>query len=148
MIERPVRLLDLAPTVLELVGLPPLEEAEGTSLLPLLRGGQVELPRAFVVETFFRGPAKIGVWSDGWQLVENRDGHPGTNRFELQATGEPQDGARTSQALERADVLRSLARHYRDWEAVHPAAEPRRRTRDLSAADLAQLRALGYVDDE
>ncbi len=37
--EEPVSLVDLVPTLLDLLGLPPLEKVDGASLLPLVRGG-------------------------------------------------------------------------------------------------------------
>jgi len=147
-VERPVRLLDLAPTLLELAGAPPLQEAEGLSLAPLLRGDEVELPAAFPAETFFRNHDKGAMWSDGWLFVQTRDGHPGTNRIELQATGKVQDGARTSLSLEHPEELRRLAEQWRTWSDAHPLRPPTRRTRDLSDADVEQLRALGYVGEE
>ena len=37
-VAAPVRSIDIAPTILDWLGLSPLEQADGTSLLPLLRG--------------------------------------------------------------------------------------------------------------
>ena len=39
-IDAPVRLIDLAPTLLELTGAAPLDAVQGVSLVPLLRGGE------------------------------------------------------------------------------------------------------------
>ncbi len=51
-VDTPVRLADLAPTLLELVGAPPLEGVEGRSLRPLWEGdGQAEPWPAAYVET-------------------------------------------------------------------------------------------------
>jgi arylsulfatase A-like enzyme len=44
-ITEPVSLVDVAPTVLDLLGLPPLPGADGTSLAPLLTGAADRLPR-------------------------------------------------------------------------------------------------------
>ncbi|GAA5179477.1 sulfatase-like hydrolase/transferase [Rugosimonospora acidiphila] len=44
-------LVDIAPTILDLAGLPPMQPADGRSLLPLLRGEQVtDWPKQFVAE--------------------------------------------------------------------------------------------------
>jgi len=46
-IDAPVSLIDLAPTLLELTGAEPLRDVQGTSLVPLLRGG--ELPERLLL---------------------------------------------------------------------------------------------------
>jgi arylsulfatase A-like enzyme len=46
------RLIDVGPTLLDLAGLPPLPEADGTTLAPLLRGKRME-PLQLVAETGF-----------------------------------------------------------------------------------------------
>jgi arylsulfatase A-like enzyme len=46
-IDAPVSLIDLAPTLLELSGAEPLRDVQGTSLVPLLRGG--ELPERLLL---------------------------------------------------------------------------------------------------
>ena len=40
-VDQAVSILDVAPTILELVGAAPLEDADGRSLVPLLRGGSL-----------------------------------------------------------------------------------------------------------
>lgn len=73
-VRQPVELVDVAPTLLELTGLPPLEESHGVSLLPYMerqgRGGGAGRP-AFSEY----GDTRIHtVQSDGWKLVFNPDG--------------------------------------------------------------------------
>lgn len=51
-VEEPVSLIDVAPTLLDALGLPPLPEAEGRSLAPALRG-EALAPRAVTAETFY-----------------------------------------------------------------------------------------------
>ncbi|MEW5806693.1 MAG: sulfatase-like hydrolase/transferase [Acidobacteriota bacterium] len=51
-VKRNVGLVDIAPTILEIVDLPPLKEIDGQSLLPLLRGQNVVLPD-YEMESFF-----------------------------------------------------------------------------------------------
>ncbi len=52
-IDALTRLIDIGPTVLELAGLPPLKEADGQSLLPLIEGDQNLAPRLLYAETGF-----------------------------------------------------------------------------------------------
>jgi arylsulfatase A-like enzyme len=68
------RLLDLAPTALDLMGRPPLAEAEGVSLAPTLAGRAQAIPPAYI-ET--RQPWSSYGWSpleavrrDGWKLIQ------------------------------------------------------------------------------
>ena len=69
-VERPVSLLDLYPTLIDLAGLPAQEGLEGVSLVPLLRDpGTVREP---VVMTFEKG--NHAVRSDRWRYIRYADG--------------------------------------------------------------------------
>ena len=73
-IERPVRLLDLMPTILDYAAVPVPDGIEGRSLLPLLRDedAAVDLPETFVAETRFRRQNKIAAYAKEWKYIENR----------------------------------------------------------------------------
>jgi arylsulfatase A-like enzyme len=147
-IERPVRLLDLMPTLLDYAGVPAPEGLRGVSLLPLIRGEveDVALPDRFAVETQFQKADKIGLYSGDWAYIESRDRHRGTSPSELQRLGVKEDGRRTNQARRFPEVVRDMAAHLDRWEAEHPKAEPTLRTRDLPPLQRDQLRALGYLE--
>jgi len=147
-IDRPVRLLDLMPTLLDYAGVPLPAGVRGVSLLPLMRGeaDEVSLPDRFVVETQFQDADKIGVYSRDWKYIENRDGHRGTNPNALHRVGVTEDGTRTDVARQFPDVARDLAVHLERWEGEHPKAEPTLRTRDLPPLQREQLQALGYLE--
>lgn len=70
LIETPVSLLDLVPTVLDLAGCPPSAEVplDGRSLTPLLKG-QGQLDRAAV---YVEMGVTRGVISENWQYLELR----------------------------------------------------------------------------
>lgn len=51
-VEQPVRLVDLAPTLLELAGAPALEGADGRSLVPLIEGRPSGPPPPLYAETY------------------------------------------------------------------------------------------------
>ena len=78
-IDRPVRLLDLAPTILDLARIPLPDHLQGVSLVPLIRGDDDAdtPPERFFVETEIRHAEKIGVYTTEWKYFENRDGHEG-----------------------------------------------------------------------
>ena len=133
----PARLVDVAPTVLDLLGLPPLAGADGRSLARLL-AGQEPPPEPAYVETY--QPWLSYGWSPlravrhrGWKLIDAPrpelyalDQDPGEERNLISA--EPARAAELQRLLQQAVAL--------------PAAAP------AAAADpeaLARLRALGYT---
>ncbi|TNF40878.1 MAG: iduronate-2-sulfatase, partial [Bacteroidetes bacterium] len=69
-IERPVDLMTIFPTLADLCGLKPPEGLSGFSLLPLLRGEKMELPPALM--TYMKG--NHAVRSDRWRYIVYSDG--------------------------------------------------------------------------
>jgi arylsulfatase A-like enzyme len=146
-VDRPVRLLDLMPTLLDYAGIAGPEGMAGRSLMPLLRDAEddVDLPEIFVVETQFREADKIAAYSGEWIYIENRDHHGGTNPRAVQRGGAPANGARTDLADREASVVQEHAAYLKRWEQRHPRAEPNVRDDELSEGLEKQLRALGYL---
>jgi arylsulfatase A-like enzyme len=114
-----VRLTDLAPTLLELAGVPLAEgEMDAQSLVPLLEEGAPRIDRV----ALFRGEGSIGVRAEGWKyarevvapegMVVERlydlRSDPGETRDLSQAA--PDDLARMRQLL-AAQLLRSRSLH-------------------------------------
>jgi arylsulfatase A-like enzyme len=147
-IERPVRLLDLMPTVLDYAGIPGPAAMAGTSLMPLLRdpASAVELPGAFVVETQFRSNNKTALYTDEWIYIENRDGHRGANPRALQRVGAAADGARTDLADRHPDVVEAHASRLKRWVKAHPRANPTMARTPLPEATRQELQSLGYLE--
>lgn len=131
------RLVDLAPTVLDLTGLPPLEGTDGVSLVPTLEGAEQEIPPAYL-ET--RQPWITYGWSpleavrtERWKLVLA----PRPELYDLMA--DPQEA--TNRIADERPVVRRLqavARERKERPVVGSST-----TADAEA--LAQLRALGYL---
>lgn len=147
-VEQPVRLLDLMPTVLDYVGVAGPDAMRGQSLMPVLRdpAAEIDLGGAFVVESQFRGSNKIGLYSGEWKYVENRDDHSGTSPRELHRMGKLEDGTRTDLSSEHPDVAERMARALSDWERRNVKAPPTLAVGEPSAEEAQQLRALGYID--
>jgi arylsulfatase A-like enzyme/Flp pilus assembly protein TadD len=131
------RLVDLAPTVLDLLGLPGLPRADGVSLAPTLAGGAQEIPPAYLES---RQPWIAYGWAPlaairhgGWKLIAA----PRPELYDL--------GADPGEGVNRVDAERRRARalqvHLRAAEA-EPAARSEA-TNDPEV--LAELRALGYL---
>jgi arylsulfatase A-like enzyme len=147
-VEQPVRLMDLMPTVLDAAGLPVPRGTAGISLMPAVRepGTPLPLPEYFVAETFLRGRDKAAAYGKEWRFYDNTDEHPGTARFELQVAGHPEDGRRTSLLGSHKELATEMNDFLKMWRKQNPPAAPRPHKQAISDVEMEQLRALGYVD--
>jgi len=75
-VQEPVSLIDLAPTLLEFLGLKPINNISGKSVLPLLRGQNVNLNRHLLAETTRQGPDRVA-------LIKGRDKYIYSPKFRL-----------------------------------------------------------------
>jgi choline-sulfatase len=135
--DAPVRLVDVAPTVLELAGLPPLPDVDGVSVVPLLSGRRQAAEPAFLETqhpwTTYGWSPLAAVRHAGAKYVRA----PREELYDLAADpAESRDLARLRPS--RAAPLRALLERFER----RPAAAAR--TSDDPAV-LESLRALGYV---
>jgi arylsulfatase A-like enzyme len=136
-----VRSVDVAPTLLDLLGLPPLARAQGTSLAPLLRGEADDLGlRAYgeslEPQTLF-GSSPLRFLREGrWKYVHQQ----GPALYDLEADpGERDD--RAAREPERVEALRE-----RLFELLAGAPPSPAEARVALAPDArAELQALGYL---
>ncbi len=132
------RLVDIAPTVLELLGLPPMgTELDGVSLVPLLAGKPQQIPAAYL-ET--RRP-----WlSYGWSpLRAIRQGD-----WKLIAAPRPELYDLASDPDEAVNLVRKQRRRASELQAAFRRVEARPVARAETLADpevMARLAALGYT---
>jgi arylsulfatase A-like enzyme len=155
-VETPTRNVDVWPTILDLLGLPPLDEPDGRSLVPEIVAATSGQPGARGEEPGFahldrtwgqqrnRPEPAVAVTHEGFRFV-----------YRLDAEGAAQEELfdRRADPLERDDVLdehpevagrmRELARAYLEprpapWGVETPTVE-------LDEMELNQLRALGYA---
>lgn len=131
-VDTQVRSIDIAPTVLELVGLEPDEAMQGRSLLPLLDGrGEREPPGAL---SAWCEKGVFSIRKQGWKLIVDPEGQD--LLFDLRRDPlEQQDlsGSQTERAVSLKAELEALL------------------GRDLSGGGLdeqtrRELRSLGYVN--
>jgi arylsulfatase A-like enzyme/Flp pilus assembly protein TadD len=137
----PVRSVDVAPTILDWLGLPPLADVDGASLLPLLRGY-----RAFTDRTAYGEALELGlrfgtsilrfVREGRWKYVHKV--RPAL--YDLEADpGEQVD--RASEEPERVEALRERLREL----LADAAGTPEDAVVAIDARTAEQLVALGYA---
>jgi arylsulfatase A-like enzyme len=136
-----VSLVDLAPTLLELLGLDDLDQAQGISLVGSLRGEP--LPERPLFFGWLRQQAegvRFGRWKF-WRLAGRR------RLFDLERDPGERSAVRNPDQEARAEEL--LARHAAASLALKQAlaapAEPD--APGVSEQVLESLRALGYLED-
>jgi len=155
-VSQPVSLLDVVPTLAELLGEPGLAEgAAGRSLVPLLADGAKPDPEARVVSTRWnrkkyyqpfaekRGDLNVAVREGSWKAIWNSV----TDRVELYdlARDRRERRDRRPEQPELAERLGALAR-----EAAAPclaARPPPAAPPDLDPETRERLRELGYIEE-
>ncbi len=70
--DKPVSLLSIGPTLLELTGLPPEPQHDGPSLVPLLKDSDANWPH--VSTTFLADPGSFGLSAEKWRYIHYATG--------------------------------------------------------------------------
>jgi arylsulfatase A-like enzyme len=146
-IDTPVQTLDIMPTVLEAVGVPAEDGVQGRSLLPLLRGDEVDRVPLFSSN----GNGKSYAVRDGaWKLIVERT--TGTERlYDLRNDPEeqhdlskrhPERTGHLRAALDACVAENDVARA--TFDAARAGDAPKHLV--PSEADIERLRNLGYVE--
>lgn len=138
-IATPVSLIDVAPTLLAIAGLPPLEQASGQSLLPLVADA-----------TSWHPPVRGALYHPSMARLLEVTVHVGERAF----VGTVRGGTVQPRARKPSDPPGgpALARLARRWAAI-AGAVPVRTAKgppvrpELPAAVADRLRALGYIDE-
>ena len=135
-----VRIVDVMPTVLDALGVPPPKPVQGRSLRPLWNGERLDL-MAFA-ETFY--PRYHYGWSDLQTIADGRYKLIAAPRRELydlrEDPGETRDIAAANAA--RADALE---RGLHDMLGRLASKEPQKTPQPMDPEAEERLRALGYV---
>ena len=153
-VEEPVANIDLWPTVLDLMGLPELANAEGRSLLPLVlaAGGTAPAPPELQDRALFaqldrswgrsddESDEIVSIRREPYRFIYSRKRPEDPELFDHASDpGEKKNLSRTETELSERmsqEVQDFLARTERSWEV--PEVE-------MDAMMRAQLRALGYL---
>ena len=138
LVEAPVRLVDVAPTLLRAAGAPELAGADGRALQPLFDGAD-DAPRIAYVETLATH------YDYGWSALQ------GLRSAEYKYIRAPRPELYDLRAdpAERRDLAAQHPDLTREFEAQLAArlahAAPAPEAAEVPAAERAQLRELGYV---
>ena len=142
-IDAQVRLVDLAPTILDIVGLEPLPDAQGLSLLPLLTGERDDLGLPAYSETLFNlynyAFSPLRSWREGgWKYIHA----PTPELYHVSVdTGERKNLAAREPARV-AQMSQRLRTFIEDLPVVVGVGESQRA---MTSENIDQLRQLGYV---
>lgn len=136
-----VGLIDLAPTLLDLLKQAPLPSASGRSLLPLMRGTARSWPVSYEMETIY--PLRAFGWAPSTAIVQGNDkwiAAPQPERYDL--ARDPRETINRSSSASDARV--AAARAFARWDELVTRA-PVVPASDADRQRLEELAALGYV---
>ena len=155
-VDETVQLLDVAPTILDLAGLPVPERMQGQSLKPLLAASGKERwrPRPAISEWRRRtdqlGTRIVDAFSiiEGeWKLVRNVERPEDVPEFELyNHESDPLD--QKNVASENAAIVERLAQQleaWHKWALENKLPSDGEAASEMSSEELQRLRSLGYV---
>ena len=141
-VDEPVRIVDLAPTMLELAGLPVPAGMSGKSLVPLMTGATVELGLEGYAEAMY--PLHHFGWSDLRALRSGRYkliDAPKPELFDIES-----DPKETTNIFdERRTVGDGMVARLRELEAAFDKAPTAAPAEDVDPEVRQRLAALGYV---
>jgi arylsulfatase A-like enzyme/Tfp pilus assembly protein PilF len=136
-----VRLIDLMPSILDMLNIPMNKEIQGISLLPYIEGRRKENLSSYV-ETYypkenFGWSELIGLIDGDWKYIQA----PKEELYNLKK--DPEEKINVFQrekkvASEKKDKLKEMMKNY--------SSEIRTEKRDITAEEKERLRSLGYVD--
>lgn len=159
-VRNTVELIDLFPTIIELLGLECPGGVEGTSFAPALMGEEAVDKNFAYMETGWRNMNKAGIISRQWKYIMNMD-HEVMNKFNRErgleeyflpdelynlSTGGPE---RTDQNLsgQHPDIVDSLKAQLVNFMKTHAGHMEKRVIPGVDDETLKQLKALGYLGE-
>ncbi|MDX1389051.1 MAG: sulfatase-like hydrolase/transferase, partial [Acidobacteriota bacterium] len=145
-VSGPVELVDVAPTLMDLLGFAPLTHAQGRSLKPWIEGGSDRVEGLAYAETLF--PRIEFGWSELRMVQDERYKYieaPTPELYDLENDPGEQENLVSNEPRVAADLEARLDR----WVAETVDREAAREaSRTLSEEEEAKLRALGYLGGE
>jgi arylsulfatase A-like enzyme len=116
--DKPVNLLSLFPTLLELCGLPAEADHDGPSLIPLLRDPVADWPHASL--THLAEPGNVAISAEGWRYIHYATG--GEELYDIDA--DPLEWNNLAETSEHSGKLAELRRYVPEqFVPIPPPAE-------------------------
>jgi arylsulfatase A-like enzyme len=146
-VDAPVSLVDVLPTIVELVGARHAAPLQGRSLVPALAGGALSERALFFGEPCFGGDQR-GILSDGLKLIVTE--RAGNLLFDTAVDPGERDDLALRADARLAALTAELERHGRDSRALRAqlvgasVEEPQ----ELTPRELETLRDLGYLGEQ
>lgn len=148
-VEQPVGLIDLTPTLLDILGVVPSSAIQGRSLVPLMRGESDGAPRDIFMEAGQRPQSQVAVRRGPWKLVHYRSPADRYWRHlpEVALFNLDRDPAESTNVIAQQPELATELRATLDaWvergERQHRAQVPEIKRLDKPAQEM--MRVLGY----
>jgi len=143
-----VRLIDVLPTVAELLSVPIDEDIPGTSLVPLMTGEE-RGDRVAISALTKRGPARLSMRDGRYKFIlqQGPGKHPiaptppVAQLYDLDVDG----GERTNRVQQRPKLARAMAESLGEWIGGAARGDPARIDVDDQAL-RERLRSLGYIE--
>jgi len=136
-----VRLIDIKPTIMELLGIPVPDHVQGTSLVELMQGrGGSPLP---VFSERIQGAKRFALQVNGWKYIRER-GHE--ELYDLRNDPEETNNLAGRNESELRDLRRQADDLVRANEALGRELQPGSAF-ELEKQTREQLEALGYIGD-
>ena len=147
-INLPVRLLDIMPTILDYAKVSTPGNIQGNSLLEFLHGKSIEPnePEHFFVETSWRTINKLGVYYGKWEYFQNRDKLKGLDPAELQLITDFENGSKTNRIFDFPEVAKKMKIILKNWLENFPKSKRINPNEKISKKEIEQLKTLGYIN--
>jgi len=136
---------DIAPTILDVFGLPPSQTAQGVSLLPLLLRGEAVREVALSQDKSRR--SRHALVADGYKLIYDFEGGA-AELYDLSLDPVEVRDLASLQPERTAQLQRRLAAQVRHNTRLAERFRASARTRVLSDEEQQALRAMGYLADD
>ena len=140
-VEARVRLIDIMPTILEMLTIPADEEIQGVSLLPYVEGRNKQILSSYI-ETYFPqenyGCSElIGLIDGDWKYIHA----PKPELYDLKS-----DPREENNVFQREEKVASSMMKKLEGMILKFSSEKKIERRRLTSQEKEKLRSLGYVD--